>query len=54
MLLMNTKEAFLANILMMKKHLVKLKQTWMTEIRFNVLNHPIKKDSNEDMFFFSD
>ena len=29
-----------ANILMMRKHLVKLKQTWIAEKEFNVLYNP--------------
>ena len=40
-LLINMKENFLVNILMGKKHQVKLKHTWIAEIWFNALNHPI-------------
>ena len=41
MLLVNAEEVFLPKILMIKKHPIKWKQTWMPEIKFNVLNHPI-------------
>ena len=51
MLPMNTKEVFLASILMMK-YQVKLKQTWMAEIKLKVLNHPTEKNADEDMCFF--
>ena len=41
-LLMNTKVLLFANILMVRKHHVKLKQTWIADIEFNVLlYHPI-------------
>ena len=46
-LLMNTKEIFLENILMTKKLQAKLKQTWIADIGFKVLNHPIHKDFDE-------
>jgi len=52
-LLINMKEISLVKILMMKKHQVKLKQIWIAEIKFNALNHPIQRDSDEDMYAFS-
>ena len=42
-LLINVKEVFYANILMMKKHQVKIKQTLIIEIGLSVLSHPIQK-----------
>ena len=42
-LLINIKEMFLANILMMREHQVKLKQTLIVEIGFSVLNYPIER-----------
>ena len=45
------KEIFLVNTLLMKKHQVKLKQTWIAETRFNVLNYQIQRDSDEDIVF---
>ena len=42
-LLINIKEMFLANILMMREHQVKLKQTLIVEIGFSVLNYPIQR-----------
>ena len=48
MLLVKTDKVFLSDILMMRKHQVKLKQTWIAKIEFNVLYHSIYKDSNKD------
>ena len=43
-LLMNIKEVFwLANTLVTKKHLVKLKQTWIAHIGSNKMNHLLQK-----------
>ena len=54
-LLINVKEVFLEDILMMKKHQVNLKQRLIVEIGLSVLNHPVhKNDSNENMDPFSD
>ena len=50
---MNIKEEFLANILMMKRSQVKFKQTYTAEIGFNVLYHPVYKDSDKDICFLS-
>ena len=50
-LLINIKEVFLANILMMKKNQVKWKHTWLAEIKFNVINHPIQRDSDKEGVF---
>ena len=47
-LLLNIKEIFLANMLTMKTH-----QTLIVEIGLSVLNHPIQKDSDENMNSFS-
>ena len=47
-LLINIKETFLANMLIMKTH-----QTLIVEIGLSVLNHPIQKDSDENMNSFS-
>ena len=47
-LLINMKETFLANILIVKTH-----QTLIVEIGLGVLNQPIQKDSNENMNSFS-
>ena len=52
-LLVNAKEVFLPNILMVKKHQIRLKQTWVAEIKFNVLNPSNLKDSDKDMYSFS-
>ena len=41
------KEDFLTNILMVKKHQVKLTQILVAEIRFNILYHSIQKDSDK-------
>ena len=49
-LLMNIKEEFLANIIMIKNQF-KLKQTWVAEIGLNVLYHSIHKDSDNDISF---
>ena len=51
-LLINIREIFLASILMVKKHQVNLKQTQITEKRFIVLNHPIQREVNEDLYIF--
>ena len=40
-LLMNIKGEFSANVLMMKKNQVTLKQTWIAEIGFKVLYYSI-------------
>ena len=53
-LLINMKEIFLANMLMRKKHQVKLKQTWIAVTRVKVLNNPSQRDFNEDRYSFSD
>ena len=47
-LLINMKETFLANILIMKTH-----QTLIVEIGLSVLNQPLQKDSDENMNSFS-
>ena len=47
-LLINIKETFLANMLIMKTH-----QKLIVEIGLSVLNHPIQKDSDENMNSFS-
>ena len=47
-LLVNMKETFLANMLIMKMH-----QTLIVEIGLSVLNQPIQKDSDENMNSFS-
>jgi len=38
---MNKNEEFMANILIIKKHQVILKQTWIAEIEFNVVYYQI-------------
>ena len=47
-LLIYIKETFLANMPIMKTH-----QTLIVEIGLSVLNHPIQKDSDENMNSFS-
>ena len=47
-LLINIKETFLADMLIMKTH-----QTLIVEIGLSVLNHPVQKDSDESMNSFS-
>ena len=47
-LLINMKETFLTNMLIMKTL-----QTLIMEIGLSVLNHPIQKDSDENMNSFS-
>ena len=47
-LLINMKKTFLANMLIIKRH-----QTLVVEIGLSVLNHPIQKDSDENMNSFS-
>ena len=47
-LLINIKETFLTNMLIMKTH-----QILIVEIGLSVLNHPIQKDSDENMNSFS-
>ena len=44
----NIKKTFLANMLIIKTH-----QTLTVEIGLSVLNHPIQKDSDENMNSFS-
>ena len=41
---------FLENIVIMKKHQVKLKQKWIAEIGLIVLTTQLKKDSDEKMY----
>ena len=53
MLLINMKEIFLANNLIMNTHQVKLKHIWIADIEFIVLNHSIKKIFDEDIKSFS-
>ena len=48
-LLINTKETFWANMLIMKTH-----QTLIVEIGLSVLNHPIQRDSDKNMNSFYD
>ena len=50
-LLTNIKQELFAKILTMKKHQVKLKKTWISEIGFNVLYHSICKYFDKDICF---
>ena len=43
-LLIDMKETFLANILMMRKHQVKLKQPWIAETGLKELTHQYTKN----------
>ena len=49
-LLMNIKKAFLANVQMMRKHQVKLKETWIAEIEGQLFLFKVKINDERDGF----
>ena len=53
MLLVNIKKEFLANILLRKKHQIKVRQTWIAEKSFNVLHCSLYKALDKDICFLS-